>query len=153
MSSTDAAAKPNNSNWNVPNALSGVRFILAMVVCFLIERGVFFAGMICFLIAASTDWIDGWWARKFNQVTKLGRILDPFVDLSRSRRCSCPLAFWCWSRRRRCRSCCCCSCPCRCILFLSLASFPLFQVPVRQSCSPSLHSLHSLLISLALRSH
>ena len=80
MSSTDAAAKPNNSNWNVPNALSGVRFILAMVVCFLIERGVFFAGMICFLIAASTDWIDGWWARKFNQVTKLGRILDPFVD-------------------------------------------------------------------------
>jgi CDP-diacylglycerol--glycerol-3-phosphate 3-phosphatidyltransferase len=51
-----------------------------MVVCFLIERGVFFAGMICFLIAASTDWIDGWWARKFNQVTKLGRILDPFVD-------------------------------------------------------------------------
>ncbi len=36
--------------------------------------------MICFLIAASTDWIDGYWARKYNQITKLGRILDPFVD-------------------------------------------------------------------------
>src|SRR5689334_15474451 len=36
--------------------------------------------MIVFIIAASTDWIDGWWARKYNQVTKLGRIFDPFVD-------------------------------------------------------------------------
>jgi CDP-diacylglycerol---glycerol-3-phosphate 3-phosphatidyltransferase len=80
MSSTEKVANPSNSNWNVPNALSSVRLVLAMVVCFLIETGAFFAGMICFLIAASTDWIDGWWARKFNQVTKLGRILDPFVD-------------------------------------------------------------------------
>jgi CDP-diacylglycerol--glycerol-3-phosphate 3-phosphatidyltransferase len=80
MSSTEKVANPNNSNWNVPNALSSTRLVLAMVVCFLIETGAFFAGMICFLIAASTDWIDGWWARKFNQVTKLGRILDPFVD-------------------------------------------------------------------------
>lgn len=36
--------------------------------------------MICFVIAASTDFLDGWWARKFQQITKLGRILDPFVD-------------------------------------------------------------------------
>ena len=32
------------------------------------------------VIAASTDWIDGWWARNYNQITKLGRIFDPFVD-------------------------------------------------------------------------
>jgi CDP-diacylglycerol--glycerol-3-phosphate 3-phosphatidyltransferase len=32
------------------------------------------------VIAASTDWIDGWYARKYNQVTKLGRVFDPFVD-------------------------------------------------------------------------
>jgi len=32
------------------------------------------------VIAAGTDWIDGYWARKYNQVTKLGRMLDPFVD-------------------------------------------------------------------------
>src|SRR5436309_14874033 len=36
--------------------------------------------MIVFIIAAGTDWIDGWWARKYQQVTKLGRIFDPFVD-------------------------------------------------------------------------
>lgn len=80
MSSANTLETPKNSNWNVPNALSSVRLILAIVVCYLIESGYFLAGMICFLIAASTDWIDGWWARKYNQVTKLGRILDPFVD-------------------------------------------------------------------------
>lgn len=68
------------SSWNVPNALSAVRFILAIVVCILIEFHCYMAALVCFVIAASTDWIDGWWARKFNQVTKLGRILDPFVD-------------------------------------------------------------------------
>lgn len=68
------------SNWNVPNALSSVRLLLSFGVFYLIESGGYLAAMICFLIAASTDWIDGWWARRFNQVTKLGRILDPFVD-------------------------------------------------------------------------
>jgi CDP-diacylglycerol---glycerol-3-phosphate 3-phosphatidyltransferase len=68
------------SNWNVPNALSTLRLILAIVVCGLIENQRYMAAMICFLIAASTDWIDGYWARKYNQITKLGRILDPFVD-------------------------------------------------------------------------
>lgn len=71
---------PSTSNWNVPNALSAARFVLAVAVCGLIEWRFLLAALICFVIAASTDWIDGWWARKFQQVTKLGRILDPFVD-------------------------------------------------------------------------
>ena len=70
----------SSSNWNVPNSLSAVRLILAIIVCILIEARFLFPAVICFLVAASTDWIDGWWARRFQQVTKLGRILDPFVD-------------------------------------------------------------------------
>ena len=31
-------------------------------------------------MAASTDWVDGWCARRFGQVSRLGRILDPLVD-------------------------------------------------------------------------
>lgn len=65
---------------NVPNALSTARLILAIAVCGLIETNYYLAALILFLIAASTDWMDGYWARKYNQVTKLGRILDPFVD-------------------------------------------------------------------------
>ncbi len=33
-----------------------------------------------FVVAASTDWLDGYFARKYNLVTTLGRILDPFAD-------------------------------------------------------------------------
>jgi CDP-diacylglycerol--glycerol-3-phosphate 3-phosphatidyltransferase len=68
------------SPWNVPNALSSIRLVLAIVVCGLIENRAWMIAAILFVIAASTDWIDGWWARRFQQVTKLGRILDPFVD-------------------------------------------------------------------------
>ena len=33
-----------------------------------------------FIVAAGTDWLDGYYARKYSQVTTLGRILDPFAD-------------------------------------------------------------------------
>jgi CDP-diacylglycerol---glycerol-3-phosphate 3-phosphatidyltransferase len=69
-----------NSIFNVPNVLTAVRFLLSIVVFVLIPLGHYVAAMIVFIVAASTDWIDGWWARKFGQVTKLGRIFDPFVD-------------------------------------------------------------------------
>jgi CDP-diacylglycerol--glycerol-3-phosphate 3-phosphatidyltransferase len=70
----------SSNPWNVPNALSTIRLVMAIAVCVCIEQRDWTVALILFVIAASTDWIDGWWARKFNQVTKLGRILDPFVD-------------------------------------------------------------------------
>ena len=74
--------RESNSNTvlNVPNALTTVRFVLSIVVFVLIPLHHYFAAMVVFVIAAGTDWIDGWWARKYGQVTKLGRIFDPFVD-------------------------------------------------------------------------
>lgn len=73
-------ANAANTIFNVPNVLTAVRFLLSIVVFVLIPLHQYFAAMMVFIIAASTDWIDGWWARKYNQVTKLGRIFDPFVD-------------------------------------------------------------------------
>ena len=79
-SNSPTTAAAGDQIWNVPNALSFIRLLLAVLVGVLIELGSFMPAMIIFIVAASTDFLDGWWARKFNQVTKLGRILDPFVD-------------------------------------------------------------------------
>ena len=68
------------SNWNVPNALTAVRIVLAFVLFGLLECQCYVAGLVLFLIAAGTDWIDGWWARKYSQCTVLGRIMAPFAD-------------------------------------------------------------------------
>ena len=37
------------------------------------------AGAFC-TVAIATDWLDGWYARKYNKITKLGKILDPIAD-------------------------------------------------------------------------
>jgi CDP-diacylglycerol--glycerol-3-phosphate 3-phosphatidyltransferase len=65
---------------NVPNQLTLARLVLSVVVFALIGLRFYATATITFVIAASTDWIDGYYARKYGQVTKLGRILDPFVD-------------------------------------------------------------------------
>jgi CDP-diacylglycerol--glycerol-3-phosphate 3-phosphatidyltransferase len=66
--------------WNVPNVITMVRLVLAIAVFVLIPLQQFTAALVVFVIAASTDWADGYWARKYGEVTKLGRVLDPFVD-------------------------------------------------------------------------
>ncbi len=66
--------------WNVPNLFTALRFVLSVVVFVMIPLGFYFTALVVFVIAASTDWVDGYWARRFDQVTRLGRIFDPFVD-------------------------------------------------------------------------
>lgn len=66
--------------WNVPNKISAARLLLSFVVFALIPIGWYWSALVAFVIAASTDWVDGWWARKYQQVSQLGRILDPFCD-------------------------------------------------------------------------
>ena len=74
------AKQASNTVVNVPNVLTTVRFVLSIVVFVLIPLERYMEAVIVFVIAAGTDWIDGWYARKYQQVTKLGRIFDPFVD-------------------------------------------------------------------------
>jgi len=71
---------PLNRVWTVPNMLSAARLLLAIVLFGVIEQERYAAATVLFLVAASTDWVDGWWARRFGQVSRLGRIFDPLVD-------------------------------------------------------------------------
>ncbi len=75
---SDASAL--NRVWTVPNMLSAARLGLAIVLFVTIEQEWYRAALTLFIVAASTDWVDGWWARRFNQVSRLGRIFDPLVD-------------------------------------------------------------------------
>jgi CDP-diacylglycerol--glycerol-3-phosphate 3-phosphatidyltransferase len=66
--------------FNLPNQLTALRLLLSVVLFCFIACGRYFTGMWLFIIAAGTDWLDGYYARKWGQVTTLGRILDPFAD-------------------------------------------------------------------------
>jgi CDP-diacylglycerol--glycerol-3-phosphate 3-phosphatidyltransferase len=69
--------------WNIPNTLTLIRILLIPVLV-----GVFFlpygwsreASAVVFLVAAITDWFDGYLARKLGQTSKFGAFLDPVAD-------------------------------------------------------------------------
>lgn len=65
---------------NFPNEVTIVRLGLSIVLFVLLHFQQHWASFWLFIIAASTDWLDGFWARRYGQVTILGRMLDPFVD-------------------------------------------------------------------------
>jgi CDP-diacylglycerol--glycerol-3-phosphate 3-phosphatidyltransferase len=65
---------------NLPNQITIARLVVSLIVFILIPMRQFPAATVFFLIAAATDWLDGYWARKYNLITQLGRILDPFAD-------------------------------------------------------------------------
>lgn len=71
---------PANAVWTIPNILSLVRLMMSVAVFVAIERDAWLPATVLFVVAASTDWVDGWWARRFGQVSRLGRIFDPLVD-------------------------------------------------------------------------
>ncbi len=66
--------------WNVPNTLTVGRLVFGLGVCALISAGYYAAALAVFLIAALSDALDGYLARKLSQVTPIGRQLDPLVD-------------------------------------------------------------------------
>ena len=68
---------------NTPNKLTLSRILLTFIfMFFLFSRGVFmkFMALACFFIASITDYYDGKIARETNQVTELGKFLDPIAD-------------------------------------------------------------------------
>lgn len=66
--------------FNVPNKISFARILLAFALFALIAFKFYWVAFVVFVIAASTDWVDGWYARKYDQVTQIGRNLDSFCD-------------------------------------------------------------------------
>jgi CDP-diacylglycerol--glycerol-3-phosphate 3-phosphatidyltransferase len=66
--------------FNLPNQLTGLRFLLSFVLFYLISQELWLASLLVFIFAAFTDWLDGHLARTQNMQSSLGRNLDPLVD-------------------------------------------------------------------------
>lgn len=69
----------------LPNALTSLRLGLAVVFVVLLSSGSLSATMlsaaaVLFVVAALTDALDGWLARRLNAITPFGRVMDPFAD-------------------------------------------------------------------------
>jgi CDP-diacylglycerol--glycerol-3-phosphate 3-phosphatidyltransferase len=73
---------------NLPNQITVLRLLLAIIFFVLLGRfdarapqyWTLDVAYILFIVAGLTDILDGYLARKHNQITSLGRVLDPFVD-------------------------------------------------------------------------
>src|SRR3954469_12352282 len=75
-----AAGPPPSPLINLPNQLTASRFVLAIVLFVLIELDQWLACLLVFIVAAFTDWLDGYLARRWKLQSTLGRNLDPLVD-------------------------------------------------------------------------
>jgi len=73
-------AAPAANILNVPNITTISRIALSALLFGCLSFGWYKTSFVLFLITAVTDWFDGYWARKYGQVTQLGRVLDPFAD-------------------------------------------------------------------------
>lgn len=68
---------------NIPNILSVIRILLVGLFIFVFFNNYpdnLLWALVVFLTAGLTDVIDGFLARRFNWITNLGKILDPFAD-------------------------------------------------------------------------
>ena len=68
---------------NVPNALTVFRILAAPFIIALLyfpSRSTCLLATVLFLVAILTDLADGFWARKYDQVTNFGKFLDPLAD-------------------------------------------------------------------------
>jgi cardiolipin synthase (CMP-forming) len=79
---TAGAPKSDESDliWTIPNLISAARLLLvpAFIWAFLVEANVL--GVVLLVVIGTTDWVDGFVARRLGQVSELGKLLDPLAD-------------------------------------------------------------------------
>lgn len=71
--------------FTVPNMLTVLRFMgVPLFVWLVLWQKEYGFAVLVLVIMGSTDWVDGYIARRFDQTSKLGRILDPWRTGRRS---------------------------------------------------------------------
>lgn len=75
-----AEKKTRNNNLTVPNAISVVRILLVPFFAYFFLKDRLAVAVSLLVLSGLSDLFDGMIARKFNQVTELGKMLDPLAD-------------------------------------------------------------------------
>lgn len=67
--------------FTIPNLLTVLRFMgVPLFIWLVLSRKEYGLAVLVLAIMGSTDWVDGYVARRFNQASKLGRVMDPVAD-------------------------------------------------------------------------
>jgi CDP-diacylglycerol--glycerol-3-phosphate 3-phosphatidyltransferase len=83
LAKTPAPENVSSEIVNLPNSLTLLRiFLVPFLVVVLLTKfyGREYVGLAIFLLAAITDFLDGFFARRYNRMTRLGALLDPIAD-------------------------------------------------------------------------
>lgn len=81
MSGASGGARSDRRVLTVPNLLSLIRIAaIPLFVVLLLDEGTRLWGFLVLGVVQGTDWVDGFIARRYGQVTELGKVLDPFAD-------------------------------------------------------------------------
>src|SRR6266480_1702450 len=80
LMATVPTRSPSAAVFNLPNGLTLARLFLAVVLFACIDRTWWLTGLVVFTLAAITDWLDGYLARKYGSASAFGRNFDPLVD-------------------------------------------------------------------------
>lgn len=75
-----SSKKPRNKNLTIPNLISVLRIIITPFFAYFYLKGQLIPAVILLVISGLSDMFDGMIARKFNQITELGKMLDPLAD-------------------------------------------------------------------------
>jgi cardiolipin synthase len=81
MSQQPAPNVASDRIWTIPNVISFIRLLGVPVFLYLLlgpQHDV--AAVIVLTVGGTTDWVDGYVARRMNSVSRLGELLDPFAD-------------------------------------------------------------------------
>ncbi|MFE4951446.1 CDP-alcohol phosphatidyltransferase family protein [Leifsonia sp. NPDC056665] len=76
----DAVGAVSSRVWTIPNVLSFFRLALVPVFLAFVITGEDALALLVLVVSSITDFLDGWLARKLNQVSRLGQLLDPAAD-------------------------------------------------------------------------
>ena len=76
----DEPQEPSNRIWTAANLLSFARILALPIIVIDLAGERLLRALILLAIFAATDWLDGYVARRFDQVSRLGQLLDPISD-------------------------------------------------------------------------